>query len=326
MPVLPPLPCVNRSHVAFDRILKTSCSLPSPADVIQSLFFKLHGVAMPSRELRPLCLSQRLTWTAQSGGPRLHHRRPTPEPWDRLEPTNSKRLPASSAAKPVSRPDVCLTSQHGPSVPLGRASPYGFPGAPCDRSPELDAPQTHGRVLAANEHRVTARHRQFVTAKVTVAHQSAGEVSGDGPSGATGIRSTPPYILVRSTGLASTPPLSVDARCWPWRSRTISTSRWRVQRRLLASRCVGETTSSLRPSTRSLCRGGLRDDKVIRTSVHLAQAEVPRLGSNCSIALVGIHRVAHAVPQSPPRAAVVAPEHDPGGVLDAQQWSNTSAP
>jgi wyosine [tRNA(Phe)-imidazoG37] synthetase (radical SAM superfamily) len=82
---------VNRSHVAFDRILKnlrlTARVRPT---VIQSLFLKLHGAPLPLPELHAYC--DRLNELRHDGAQiREVHAytiaRPTPEPWaTRLEP------------------------------------------------------------------------------------------------------------------------------------------------------------------------------------------------------------------------------------------------
>lgn len=82
---------VNRSHVRLNRILanllETARRRPI---VIQSLFFKMHGTAMPPEELEAYC--ERLNAMRAQGGQILAVHaytiaRPTPEPWaTRLEP------------------------------------------------------------------------------------------------------------------------------------------------------------------------------------------------------------------------------------------------
>jgi wyosine [tRNA(Phe)-imidazoG37] synthetase (radical SAM superfamily) len=76
---------VNRSFVRFERILKnlreTAQARPI---VIQSLFLKMHGEAMPPAELAAYC--DRLNEIVRAGGriKEVHAytiARPTPEPW-----------------------------------------------------------------------------------------------------------------------------------------------------------------------------------------------------------------------------------------------------
>ncbi|MCP5518563.1 MAG: radical SAM protein [Verrucomicrobiales bacterium] len=82
---------VNRSHVRFERILSNLLETARRRPiVIQTLFFKLHGVAMSAAELEAYC--RRLNDLRASGGQILAVHaytiaRPTPEPWaTRLEP------------------------------------------------------------------------------------------------------------------------------------------------------------------------------------------------------------------------------------------------
>jgi wyosine [tRNA(Phe)-imidazoG37] synthetase (radical SAM superfamily) len=76
---------VNRTHVRFDRILKNlTLTAQERSIVIQSLFLRLHGQAMPPEELAAYCA--RLTdITAAGGRIREVHAytiaRPTPEPF-----------------------------------------------------------------------------------------------------------------------------------------------------------------------------------------------------------------------------------------------------
>lgn len=81
---------INRSHVRFDRILANlSLTAQERPVIIQSLFLRLHGEAMPRRELDAYCC--RLNSLQADGGQiREVHvytiARPTPEPWaTRLE-------------------------------------------------------------------------------------------------------------------------------------------------------------------------------------------------------------------------------------------------
>ena len=76
---------INRTTVRFDRILKnlTATARVRPV-VIQSLFLKIHGEAMPSRELAAYC--DRLNEIVRGGGQikEVHAytvARPTPEPF-----------------------------------------------------------------------------------------------------------------------------------------------------------------------------------------------------------------------------------------------------
>ena len=88
---------VNRSYIRFDRILRnlhaTACVRPI---VIQSLFLRVRGEAMPAAELQVYCARLNAITTA-GGNLRAVHAytiaRPTPEPWatgltaDELETT-----------------------------------------------------------------------------------------------------------------------------------------------------------------------------------------------------------------------------------------------
>jgi len=76
---------VNRSYIRFDRILRnlhaTACVRPI---VIQSLFLRVRGEAMPAAELQVYCARLNAI-TAAGGNLRAVHAytiaRPTPEPW-----------------------------------------------------------------------------------------------------------------------------------------------------------------------------------------------------------------------------------------------------
>jgi wyosine [tRNA(Phe)-imidazoG37] synthetase (radical SAM superfamily) len=76
---------VNRSHVRFERILANlQLTARTRPIIIQSLFLRIHGQAMPPSELQAYC--QRIQ-TLLSTGARIHEihlytvARPTPVPW-----------------------------------------------------------------------------------------------------------------------------------------------------------------------------------------------------------------------------------------------------
>jgi wyosine [tRNA(Phe)-imidazoG37] synthetase (radical SAM superfamily) len=91
---------VNRSHVRFDRILRNlhATARVRPI-VIQSLFFRMHGEAMPAAELEAYCA--RLNAIVLTGGQlkEVHAytiARPTPEPWaTKLEAEELEAIAAS---------------------------------------------------------------------------------------------------------------------------------------------------------------------------------------------------------------------------------------
>jgi wyosine [tRNA(Phe)-imidazoG37] synthetase (radical SAM superfamily) len=76
---------VNRSHVAFDRILRNLIlTAQTRPIVIQSLFLRMRGESMPADELEAYC--GRLREIVSAGGQikEVHAytiARPTPEPW-----------------------------------------------------------------------------------------------------------------------------------------------------------------------------------------------------------------------------------------------------
>lgn len=95
---------VNRSHVAFDRILRNlTITAQARPIVIQSLFMKVRGEPMPAPELEAYC--GRLRDILSAGGSIREVQaytiaRPTPEPWvERLDRADLDSIAAAIRAR-----------------------------------------------------------------------------------------------------------------------------------------------------------------------------------------------------------------------------------
>jgi len=95
---------VNRSHVAFDRILRNlTITAQARPIVIQSLFMKVRGEPMPAPELEAYC--GRLRDILAAGGSIREVQaytiaRPTPEPWgERLDRADLDRIATAIRAR-----------------------------------------------------------------------------------------------------------------------------------------------------------------------------------------------------------------------------------